>query len=81
MRLLNTRSWEMTDFISDDDILPYAILPHTWGKQEVSFADWESRDSRDMSRWEGYRKIRNFGQRAASDDGFDWAWVDMYAIS
>lgn len=80
MRLLNTRTWEMAEFISDGDVPPYAILSHTWGKQEVSFADWETRDSRDMSRWEGYRKIKQFGERAASD-GFDWAWVDTYAIS
>lgn len=79
MRLLNTRSWEMRDFISDDDIPPYAILSHTWDEEEVSFLQWEDGSS-EISRLKGYQKIRQFG-KLAGDDGFDWVWADTYVTS
>ncbi|KAF2111297.1 hypothetical protein BDV96DRAFT_635013 [Lophiotrema nucula] len=38
MRLLNTRTLRLTEFI-DDERPPYAILSHTWGKAGVSFQE------------------------------------------
>jgi len=78
MRLLSTRNWEMRDFISDAEVPPYAILSHTWGEGEISFQQWEAKDSIDISPLKGYRKIKEFGDRAAQDK-FDWVWVDTYA--
>jgi hypothetical protein len=38
MRLLNTKTRQLRDFV-DSDIPPYAILSHTW--DEVNFQDTE----------------------------------------
>ncbi|RYO97842.1 hypothetical protein DL765_011053 [Monosporascus sp. GIB2] len=78
MRLLNTRTWEMTEFISDEDIPAYIILSHTWGEGEVSLQQWEQH-SADIIQSKGYQKIRQFGERAALD-GWDWVWVDTCCI-
>ena len=67
----------MSDFISDDDVPPYAILSHTWGEEEVNFHDWEKRGNRGISTWKGYEKVKQFSERAALD-GFDWVWIDTY---
>ena len=75
MRLLNTASWQMQDFVSDDAVPPYAILSHTWGQDEISFQQWETRESVNLTQLRGYRKIKNFGERAAVN-GFEWIWVD-----
>lgn len=69
----------MKEFISDDDLPPYAILSHTWEEDEVSFQQWETRDTLDISHMQGYKKIRKFGQEAASN-GFQWAWADTCCI-
>lgn len=78
MRLISTRDWGMRDFTSDDDVPSYAILSHTWGEEEVSYQQWECTSHQEIEQWKGYVKIRQFGERAASD-GFDWVWVDTYA--
>src|SRR6187399_1703921 len=78
MRLLSTRSWEMRDFLSDTEVPQYAILSHTWGEEEISFQQWETRDTTDISQLKGYQKIKKFGEQAGNA-GFDWVWVDTYA--
>ena len=78
MRLLNVHSGLMRDFISDDDIPEYAILSHTWdADQEVSFQQWENRDTSDISHRIGFAKIEQFRAQAARD-GFRWVWVDTF---
>ncbi|KAK4184747.1 putative het domain-containing protein [Podospora australis] len=80
MRLLNTRSGVMPDFISDDDIPQYAILSHTWeADQEITFQEWESRHqiADAISKKSGFVKIQNFRVQAAGD-GFEWIWVDTF---
>ncbi|EFX05111.1 ankyrin repeat-containing protein [Grosmannia clavigera kw1407] len=37
MRLLNARTLKMEYFLSEDDFPPFAILSHTWGKEETDF--------------------------------------------
>jgi hypothetical protein len=78
MRLLNTHNWAMTEFISDDQVPPYAILSHTWEEEEIDFQHWENREFVDIGQTKGYRKIKQFGERAANN-GYDWVWVDTYA--
>ena len=74
MRLLNSRSKELREFISDEDVPPYAILSHTWGSQEVTLKDLSSPF---VSLTEGYRKI-DLCCKQAEKDGIDWTWVDTY---
>ncbi len=40
MRLLSSTTLEIREFLSDQNTPPYAILSHTWGEEEVTFADW-----------------------------------------
>jgi hypothetical protein len=83
MRLLSTHNWTLKEFLSDNEVPPYAILSHTWDKDEVTFQQWESLAisdivTSDIKSMKGYQKIKQFGQKAASH-GFDWVWVDTYA--
>jgi hypothetical protein len=83
MRLLNIHTWTLKEFISDNEVPPYAILSHTWNENEVSFQQWESMATSNImaayiNKMEGYQKIKKFGQEAANN-GFDWVWVDTYA--
>ena len=77
MRLLSATTGEMKLFFADDQRPPYAILSHTWGWEEVSFAQWQSRGTlgSQIERTEGGAKIRNCFRQALSD-GFEWIWVD-----
>ncbi|KIM98685.1 hypothetical protein OIDMADRAFT_66246, partial [Oidiodendron maius Zn] len=76
MRLLNSRTLQMKEFIDDDDIPPYAILSHTWGEDEVSLLDMERLD---ISQKKGLAKIQFCCAQAASDN-LEWAWVDTCCI-
>ena len=80
MRLLNTRTWHLCDFVSDDSVPRYAILSHTWDDEEVSYHQWTAIPAQDLAHLKGYRKIRAFGDKAAKN-GFEWAWVDTYALT
>ncbi|KAK0387027.1 hypothetical protein NLU13_5341 [Sarocladium strictum] len=75
MRLLNTSTWKLHDFVSDESIPPYAILSHTWDEEEVSFSQWETLSLGELSPLQGYRKIRAFGD-IAGKNGYEWCWVD-----
>jgi len=75
MRLMNTQTLQLTEFISDDETPPYTILSHTWEREEVIYQQWESKEITDISHMKGYVKIKNFAERAAAD-GFSWIWVD-----
>ena len=68
----------MKEFVSDDEVPPYAILSHTWDDEEVNFQQWESMAISDITHMKGYHKIKRFGEKAASN-GFSWVWVDTYA--
>jgi hypothetical protein len=47
MRLLNVRSLELEEFVGEVNagIPEYAILSHTWDKEEVSYADFMKGES------------------------------------
>jgi len=86
MRLLRTRSDGQLEFTEDiirvEDIPRYAILSHTWGKQEVLFKDIKdanvTRDIDEQKR-EGWNKI-DFCAQQARRDGLDHFWVDTCCI-
>ncbi|KAI1081452.1 heterokaryon incompatibility protein-domain-containing protein [Whalleya microplaca] len=79
MRLLNSCSYEMKDFISYYDIPQYAILSHTWGDDEVTFQDWQYLPWPEVQKKEGYRKIEYCCQQAAKE-GIEWVWADTCCI-
>ena len=75
MRLLDTTTIKLSEFF-DADIPKYAILSHTWGKNEVTFQDL------DRARAEGpasYDKIARCCALASSR-GFQWVWIDTCCI-
>jgi hypothetical protein len=75
MRLLHSKTLELKEFIGQD-IPPYAILSHTWGDEELSFQDIQRPEAREKK---GYNKIRLCCDQA-SQDGFEYAWVDTCCI-
>ncbi|KAK1756311.1 heterokaryon incompatibility protein-domain-containing protein [Echria macrotheca] len=79
MRLLNSRSWRMKEFIIDDEIPPYAILSHTWGDEEVTFRDWDRLPRDEVKSMKGWGKI-NYCRKQAACNGYDWVWVDTCCI-
>jgi hypothetical protein len=57
-------------------ILSYAILSHTWGTEEVSFADHIRRQNLSKG---GYDKIRSCCKLAESE-GLQYVWIDTCCI-
>ncbi|KAI0808477.1 hypothetical protein GGR55DRAFT_689852 [Xylaria sp. FL0064] len=80
MRLLTVRHDESFAFTEDliENIPPYAILSHTWGRdsQEVTFKDILDGTGQQKA---GYRKIQ-FCRKQAAFDGLDHIWVDTCCI-
>ncbi|CAN8098101.1 unnamed protein product [Discula destructiva] len=77
MRLLNTKTLELADFVGDD-IPPYAILSHTWSEEEVTLRDMQ--DSGKRSTMLGFDKIISCCKQAGEVDELDWVWVDTCCI-
>ncbi|KAI0546869.1 heterokaryon incompatibility protein-domain-containing protein [Xylaria curta] len=80
MRLINTTSFELKEFVGDptNPRFPrYAILSHTWEHEEVTFQDIQNLD---VARTKaGFSKIFKCCEIAA-DEGLSWAWVDTCCI-
>jgi len=72
MRLLNAITLQLEEF-PDNAIPKYAILSHTWGRDEVLFQDIHQPEL--AAKKAGYRKIQ-FSARQAYEDGLDYLWVD-----
>ncbi|KAN0113163.1 hypothetical protein V8E51_006114 [Hyaloscypha variabilis] len=90
MRLLDTTTLELKEFFRDGNkkdpsdldsrgIPKYAILSHTWGKEEVSFGDMQRDRSNAMSK-KGFDKIAVSCAIAASKH-FRYLWVDTCCIN
>lgn len=79
MRLLNAKTVQLEEF-PDNAIPQYAILSHTWGKEEASFQDMQSRRSiRRTVEKAGYRKIE-YSCNQAVKDLLTYVWVDTCCI-
>lgn len=77
MRLLNVESSELQlEEFFGDNIPPYAILSHTWERNEVLFRDLETHHHKHKL---GYKKIK-FTCEQARKDGLHWCWVDTCCI-
>ncbi|KAH8680052.1 hypothetical protein BGZ60DRAFT_428335 [Tricladium varicosporioides] len=79
MRLLHTRTYELCEFVENEaNKVEYAILSHTWDRDEVTFQDmrsWVVRYTRKL----GWKKI-NYCCQQARQDGIEWIWVDTVCI-
>ena len=75
MRLINTTSLELHEFIDARHAPSYAILSHRWGN-EVSFKDYQKGRKRDSS---GYEKIVRCCQ-LARERKLEWLWADSCCI-
>lgn len=79
MWLINVRSMRL-QYFDDNDIPPYAILSHTWGKEEVSFQEFRNLRTETKAK-AGYTKILNACATASSPGhNFSWLWVDTCCI-
>lgn len=76
MRLLNSRTKILEDFIGTTP--PYAILSHTWEKEEVVFNNLRDTNI-DYTVMEGWYKIDKSCEQALQD-GLDYVWVDTVCI-
>lgn len=59
-----------------DTVPPYAILSHTWGREEVTFQDLTREDHKQKH---GYKKIEGCCQ-AAAEGRIMYVWVDSCCI-
>lgn len=76
MRLIDSSNLRLRDFPANE-IPEYAILSHTWGKDEVLFADVGR--GIDNGKKAGYEKIRSSCKQAAADR-LDYIWIDTCCI-
>lgn len=76
MRLMSSSNLRLRDFPASE-IPEYAILSHTWGEDEVLFADIEKGTLKD--RKAGYEKIQ-YSCRQAAAHGLDYVWIDTCCI-
>ncbi|KAK8066631.1 HET domain-containing protein [Apiospora hydei] len=92
MRLINTKTFLLESIYTQ---VPYAILSHTWGPEEISFQEWEvvhdsgaiqgqcphtQKMSRpNVTRKKGYEKVIGACQQAARD-GIQYLWCDTNCI-
>lgn len=77
MRLLHAVDLKLK--VIYDNIPPYAILSHTWGKDEVSLQEVEDFDLSFLQTKAGFRKIQACCQKALYD-GLEYVWVDSCCI-
>ncbi|KAL2255666.1 hypothetical protein VTK26DRAFT_2921 [Humicola hyalothermophila] len=76
MGLINTSTLQLEEFFGSSKP-PYAILSHTWEKEEVLFADtanlWRARAKA------GFAKVKSTCALAARQ-GYDYVWIDTCCI-
>lgn len=75
MRLLDAALLELKEF-TDNEIPAYAILSHTWEKEEVSFQDMQSDRAKSKA---GYSKIVGSCEQARSHR-LQYIWIDACCI-
>lgn len=79
MRLINASTLRLEEFVDHTQAPRYAILSHTWVKDEVLFRDMDLLDST-VKRKEGWKKIQHACD-SALHDGLYYAWVDTCCIT
>ncbi|QDS74748.1 hypothetical protein FKW77_001219 [Venturia effusa] len=56
----------------------YAILSHTWGREEITFEDVK-RGKSCFTNKKGYAKLQGCCNKAR-EDGYEWVWIDTCCI-
>lgn len=77
MRLINTRTLDLCEFIDDEIPERYAILSHRWENEEVTFQDWQILSVAKAKK--GFAKI-DMACKQAQKHGLDYLWVDTNCI-
>ncbi|UKZ50225.1 hypothetical protein TrVGV298_004483 [Trichoderma virens] len=79
MRLLNTKTYSITEFF-EANVPKYAILSHTWGQGEVTYQDIvQSVEQARKMKPQGFAKVEGACALAYSE-GFDYIWIDTCCI-
>jgi hypothetical protein len=74
MRLINSATHKLVEF---SGVIPeYAILSHTWEKEELSFHDIQGGNAKNMA---GYAKVEGCCLKAQLDC-IDYVWIDTCCI-
>jgi hypothetical protein len=76
MRLLRTEDLAFEEYLGEKRP-PYAILSHTWEREEVSYQDMITGNP--IAKL-GYTKIQQCCARAAHD-GYSYVWIDTCCIN
>ncbi|PYI09405.1 hypothetical protein BO78DRAFT_277654, partial [Aspergillus sclerotiicarbonarius CBS 121057] len=80
MRLLQTTQSNPNNFnifeFADNNIPPYAILSHTWEKEEVTLQDMQNGYAPSKL---GFKKVKD-SCSVAKASGFDYVWIDTCCI-
>ncbi|ETS74201.1 hypothetical protein PFICI_14067 [Pestalotiopsis fici W106-1] len=79
MYLINTYTLKLEYFIGECPVR-YAILSHTWGTEEVTFADLSGNRGETYKNKAGFIKIR-YTCKQARNDGLRYAWIDTCCIN
>jgi hypothetical protein len=86
MRLLNTRSYELSRLFVPNEVPDYVILSHRWSDksdEEVTFTDMKvdpiANPESGLRSKEGFQKIRGACEQACRD-GYSWIWIDNCCI-
>jgi hypothetical protein len=87
MRLINCNTLEMEEY-SEADAPPYVIMSHTWGKDEVTFQEWNSLNREHLSTLKpgGFLKIKRccevvlLGEMNAAEATVNHCWIDTCCI-
>ena len=87
MRLLNAKTKEITKFL-DDELPEYAILSHTWDRDEVTLQDMKNLYSDGYPTYgnpdsvhdvQSLKKIKGCCEESLKH-GLDWVWIDTCCI-
>ncbi|KAH8588962.1 heterokaryon incompatibility protein-domain-containing protein [Bisporella sp. PMI_857] len=76
MKVLDTRVVRLKDINESEE--PYAILSHTWGRDEVLFEDMTAMNGYGAQKL-GYAKVRTACAKALGD-GYKSIWIDTCCI-
>lgn len=79
MYLLNVETIELEIAIDNWNPPHYGILSHTWGPEEVTFADMDDASRASVKRKKGFAKI-DFVCARAREAGLLFVWVDTCCI-
>lgn len=83
MRLLNTKSLELSRAYAPSEVPDYVILSHRWATNEVTFEDITkapiSRLQSQTRTKDGFVKIQGACELALKD-GYSWIWIDSCCI-